>query len=156
MTKKLVLLSCLIFLSFTAAFAAVKPSTIQDGWIAGFGTTGSALTVAGGYERAIDNRSSVVLETGYGIGNNFMFAAINSSLRYKLKTDPGKWEPFIGIGINYSDYSKKVTEVPGINNIEKGGAAGIDILVSITRDKIGLDLGYDSRSGLLAGWRIKL
>jgi hypothetical protein len=134
----------------------VKNIVPVSGWFINFGYLGSAGTIAGGYEKALNERASLLLDTGYGLGNNYMLAMVKGTFILKFKNDPDRWNPFFGLEANYTNYSKKVIDVPGVNSIEKAFAAGGGILFGLNKNDLSFTIGYDSHSGYMAGIGYKI
>ena len=134
----------------------IKYVAPKNRWLVKAGVFGSAGKVSGGFENIINDKTSLLIELGYGFGNNYTVASWSNALIYQFTNQKGRWNPFVGMEINYSDYSKKVVDVPGINTIEKGGALGAGILAGISQGDLIAQIGYDSRSGAIAeiGYRI--
>ena len=139
------------------ASPAIKLAVLsKNSWYAKAGLFGSAARIGGGFERALNDKLSFCLDTGYGIGNNYILVYLNGGLIYKFQNRADRPSPFAGIAVSYSDFSNKVIDVPGVGNIAKGGAAGIALTFGITRANFSAEVGYDTRTGYLAGIKFGL
>ena len=131
---------------------AIKlPVTSKNGWYAKGGLFGSAVRIGGGYEKALNDRTALCFDTGYGIGNNYILVYLSGGLIYKFQNRPDRPSPFAGIALSYADFSNRVVDVPGVGNITKGGAAGLAVTFGVMRGNFSAEIGYDTRTGYLAG-----
>jgi len=152
----LVLMFSLIIILSPASFSATKtiekPSVkvlSKSGWLAKAGVFGSAGRISLGYESILGEKMNLLIEAGYGFGNNYNLASWSNALIYQFSSLKDRWNPFVGLEVNYSDYSKKVIDVPGVSTINQGGGTGIGLLAGLSKSNLFAQIGYDSRSGAL-------
>lgn len=142
------ILILLICIAPSTSFSAEKAR--EGHWFVKGGLFGAAYTLKGGYLLTRHENINYSFDLGFGTGNNFSLTTIAGTARYNYypDTDPGRWKPYIGMELNYSDFSRKVVDiVPVTTTIEKGGAFGLGILAGMARSNLFAQLGYDLRTG---------
>lgn len=128
-----------------AVVAVVSTSEPVSNKFVKAGLMGGAFRFDGGLKRAINNKLDLAVEAGFGFGNNYYLISAGGAALYKLGQGP-----FVGLGIDYSYFSKYVLDAPGLSTINKGGALGFSLLAGVNRGRWLAQIAYNNRWGLAA------
>ncbi len=109
------------------------------------GLAGGAFRVSAVMDRPIRENLSVLGDLGYGLGNGYTLVSggigITSAIRENI---------FLGAEATYSSYSTAVhLGLPAVDILDQSGI-GLGVFAGLTRDKMYLEAGYDTRMGVLA------
>jgi hypothetical protein len=111
---------------------------------AGFG--GGAGMMGFGYRFAAFRGINILFNVFYGIGNKYSIVNGNISGIRSFGAN------FAGLIVGITNYSEKVTDIPGISgNIEKGSRIGAGLLLGRVIGPLRAQLGYNTALGLTAG-----
>lgn len=117
------------------------------GFCAGVGYGGGSGVVKLGYVLPFVRQSEVIVDLGYGIGNSFNITLIEVSGRMPLGRDN-----FAGLELSSANYSKSVTDVPGLSGtIGAGSRSGFGVFAGRWLGKTQVQVGYNSALGLTVG-----
>ena len=134
-----------------AAAGAVSKAQVSNegdksGWQAFGGFGGGAALVKAGYVFPMRSNFSLIADVGFGLGNNFSLVAGDIQGVFPWGSNR------LGLEITAANYSKSVTNVPGISgNIDQGTKFGAGVFVGIPFRGLLLQAGYNSALGLNAG-----
>ncbi len=126
----------LVMVLASGSFAAIS----VKGGLAG----GAARVALAADLKQINDKFGISGDIGYGFGQYTLVTA-GLSGTYKIKDDM-----YAGLAVEYSSYSTAVTlGFPSINITDKSGV-GFGVFAGMTRDKMYVQAGYDTRLGAIA------
>lgn len=127
-----------------------KAEPRRRGLQVGAGLGGGAAMLRLGYFFPLLQGMDVVLDAGYGIGNEYSVIAGNAAGIFSLGN------LYTGLELSVANYSETVTDIIGISgNIDKGSKLGFGVFVGRPFGRLKAQVGYNTALGLTAGALLK-
>lgn len=118
----------------------------RGGLQASVGLGGGSLLLGIGHGRPIQPNMDIVIDAGYGLGNQF--SVLTAGVSGVMLFD----ENYAGLRVGLSNYSETLSNVPGLSgNVTKGGKIGLGVFAGKSLGAFKAQIGYDTALGLTAG-----
>ncbi|MFH1683906.1 MAG: hypothetical protein ABIA67_03385 [Candidatus Margulisiibacteriota bacterium] len=118
----------------------------RGGLQASAGLGGGSLILGIGYERPLQQNMDIVLDAGYGFGNQFsvITAGVSGLMPFG--------DNYAGLRLGLANYSETVSGVLGVSgNVVKGSKFGLGVFAGRPIGPVTAQIGYDTALGLTAG-----
>ncbi len=123
---------------------ATASSLGNPSYWAGGGYSGGALMAGFGYVSPVLPGMDLVLGLNLGMGNNLTVIDAGVATRFPFADN------YFGVELDVVNYSNDVSDVPGLNKVEKGFRAGFGVFGGKNFGQFGAQLGYNTALGLTA------